>query len=404
MTDPDDTREWGWRDALAAWALFVASSYGCLAYVGRPLAWPGSPVPFLAFSVLVVGAAWALLSARARRLPRWSLWAGLAAVSVALVGWYARYEPSHAPYADNADALRLGVLQLLHGRSPYAVHTFLDGPITPMLGGFLLAAPFVVLGGSLFAQQIVWLLGAAAVWARAAGPRAALAAVALFAASPWARMALPYQSDTWISALGVAISGSLGWWALERRRTGGAWWWATSALFGVALAYRFIFWIAVIPLGVALVRRFGWRRALAWLTPAGIVTVALAVAPVFFDLPGYREGPIGTGLSKANHDAVAGASIIVALMTLLVVGLGAWRARTLRNVWAATSAGLAAMVATVCATKLPALGASAFSTYDTLAYNGAFLVLGLLALTWPRESVDARSVPGSLAAADNNAR
>lgn len=374
-------RRWGWRDAVAAFALLVVVNIGVPTYVAGPLTWPGArlTLPALALAVVVC---WVACMSH-RRLPAWAAWAALALVVGVGIGWYIHFEPVWGPRSDNADALLQGVRQLLAGRDPYLAKTFLGGTLSPMLGGFLLALPIVVVFGGLYLQQIIWLLGSAAAMVKAVGPHAALMAAALFVASPWTRMALPNQSDNWITAAGVALFGSLGYHYADPKRPARAGFWLTSILFGVALVYRFIFWLAVIPLIVLFVRRYGWRRMWLWMTPAGIVTVALIVLPWFWDRQAYLDGPIAMALVKASRSSVPYASAIVAVVTFVVLIVASTRVRSLAGAWGALTLALAAMVIVVALTKLPDEGWRSIATYDTIAFNGGFLVLGLVSLALP---------------------
>src|SRR5260370_38096939 len=54
------------------------------------------------------------------------------------------------------DGLNLGVNELLNGRHPYSVRTYLDNPISPLPGAILLAIPFVLVGSSAY-QNLFWL-------------------------------------------------------------------------------------------------------------------------------------------------------------------------------------------------------------------------------------------------------
>lgn len=58
--------------------------------------------------------------------------------------------------SDRDDALNLGVREIVQGRCPYHVTTYLGNPLSPLPGGMLLALPFVVLGNSAY-QNFFWL-------------------------------------------------------------------------------------------------------------------------------------------------------------------------------------------------------------------------------------------------------
>src|SRR5260370_6837948 len=58
--------------------------------------------------------------------------------------------------SDADDGLNLAVKELLNGRYPYSVRTYLDNPISPLPGAILLAIPFVLVGSSAY-QNLFWL-------------------------------------------------------------------------------------------------------------------------------------------------------------------------------------------------------------------------------------------------------
>ncbi len=58
--------------------------------------------------------------------------------------------------SDRDDALNLGAREIVQGRCPYHVTTYLGNPLSPLPGGMLLALPFVMLGNSAY-QNFFWL-------------------------------------------------------------------------------------------------------------------------------------------------------------------------------------------------------------------------------------------------------
>ena len=131
-----------------------------------------------------------------------------------------------------------------------------------MLGGFLLAAPFVLLAGSVYIHQIVWMALLLSLLWRWEGPHAALIVGLLFTASAHTRLMVPNQADNWIVAVATFLTA---WWGWRAMRSGSPLsWWSSAVFFGAALSYRFILWVAVVPLAGFLVRRpwLGARRAL----------------------------------------------------------------------------------------------------------------------------------------------
>jgi len=58
--------------------------------------------------------------------------------------------------SDRDDALNVAVRELLSGRYPYYVKTYLGNPISPLPGAIILSTPFVLLGNSAL-QNLFWL-------------------------------------------------------------------------------------------------------------------------------------------------------------------------------------------------------------------------------------------------------
>ncbi|MEW6491136.1 MAG: hypothetical protein AB1589_01100 [Cyanobacteriota bacterium] len=58
--------------------------------------------------------------------------------------------------SDREEALNLAATELLSGRYPYYVKTYLGGPISPLPGAVFLSIPFVLLGNSAY-QNFFWL-------------------------------------------------------------------------------------------------------------------------------------------------------------------------------------------------------------------------------------------------------
>ncbi len=143
--------------------------------------------------------------------------------------------------------------------------------------------------------------------------------------------------------------------------------------------------MAVLPLLVLFVRRFGVARAVRWYAPAGATAAVLVLGPLAVVPQTYLDGPPAMVLMKAQS-GVAHSGLIVAGVTVVVAALLSSRVRDLAGAWLAAAGALAAMTATVVATKAPALGwREAVGGYEAVAYNGAWLVLGLAGLAMTRE-------------------
>jgi uncharacterized membrane protein len=132
-----------------------------------------------------------------------------------------------------------------------------------------------------------------------------------------------------------------------------------------------------------LVREFGARRATRWMGAALTVMVCLAFGPLLVDAHAYLAGPVAMGLGKATGSGGIGASVMIAAATLLVLVWRSTRVRCWADVWMAVSLSLATMVAAVVLARLPLGPHAALTSYESYAYNGMWLILGLVSLVLP---------------------
>lgn len=380
----------GWtprsRDALVA--LVVLYTSGALTILYSPYA--VAPYSQWAWAVLCVAAVvliWATCMPGSRFLvPDWVAISALAAAAMAFATWYAVWQPVMGPQSDNVDALVVGVRQLMDLHNPYGARTFLDNVPSPMIGGYIMAAPFVLAPYGMYLQPLVWFVVLTGFVVRVAGVHAAVMVTGLLVVSPWTRVAAPSGSDHWFMALAVVLAGSWGFWVLLEDRP--RWQWVVSSLaLGVALSYRFNVWIVVIPLLVLFVRHFGLTRAVLWFVPAGLVTAVLVLGPLLANADAYLGGPVAVAIDKAQEDTMAHSGVIVAVVTLAVTGAAAWWVRELSGAWMAGTVGLATMTVMVILTKVPVVGwQKAAGSYEAAAYCGAWLVFGLCALALRRRA------------------
>jgi hypothetical protein len=340
------------------------------------------PALVIAFAVL---SCWLGLTIMGDGRFRWSDWAVhamLALVLVGIIAWYLVFAPAWAPGSDNADALERGAMQILNGQNPYWAVTKFGNTLSPMLGGILLALPFVVMFGSTYLMIPLLIFASVAGLYRWAGPRPALAALTVFASSVWTRLALPSQSDNWLTSAAVVAAGCFGYWAIRRRSVG--WELLSAASYGVALSYRLLLWPTVLPLLVFFVRAFGWRRTWRWMLVAGLMAMFLIGLPFAFDPQAYVNGPWIHGLEKAGRSTLPYAGVIVAVVGVIGTVLASTRVRSLAGAWGASAASVGSVLAAVAITKFSLGPVDMISTYDTVAYTGTWLVFAVVALVLPR--------------------
>lgn len=301
-------------------------------------------------------------------------------LAVLLVAYvvYIKYVEYYAPVTDRATALQYGFEEVLAGRNPYYRHTQLDNTISPMLGGILLAGPFVLASGTMYWQGMVWLLVTLSFLAWWRGPRMALVAGMLLLASPAMRLELALQSDGWVNGAALAIIGTTLHGLAGRSGRSRAWLAATlavSVLFGMALAYRFIYLVVALPLGVLIWRRFGGRALLVAAAPAAVVSVALILGPYLADPSVYapfQKASLGTHDHSLPH-----LPLITAVACSVVAAIGAASTRTIAGVWGTMCA---VSVVFVVATGW---GQGAWYQYLTWAFNGAALIFAFFAVGRP---------------------
>ena len=174
----------------------------------------------------------------------------------------------------------------MSGRSPYAAETNLGTPISPMLGGILLAAPFVVIGGNVYWMGMTWLSAATLFMTLRSGAQASLAFLALMIASPLVRIELVNQSDLVVNGLALLLFGSLSLWLARRARVNAIWgslFAASAAGFAFAVAYRIPFGLVAIPLVAYLWRLAGSTMTLLWVAILGSTVAGLTAIPWIMD-------------------------------------------------------------------------------------------------------------------------
>lgn len=396
------SRRWTILDALLAFSGLILSSVPAVYYL-RALGAGDTPLASLmpnSVSTVTIACAlvtlWLAVAIMGDGRLRWPIWAvrlTLALFLVGLIGWYFVFMPDWAPGSDNADALERGAAQILRWQDPYSAVTKFGNTFSPMLGGFLLALPFVAVLGDTLWMTPFWLIGGVAGLYRWAGPHAALAALTVFGFSVWTRLALPAQSDNWITSTAVVVGGCFGFWAMGRDRISLKI--ISAVAYGVALSYRFLLWPTVLPLLVLFVRNFGWRRTVSWILPAGVVTLLLVGLPFIIDAQAYVAGPWVHGLEKADSSGVPNASLIVGLVGVAVTVLASLRVRNLADAWGASAISIGSIVVTVAITKYSLGPVGMVSTYETVAFTGTWLVFLVAALVLPRGGGSDRTAPSA---------
>lgn len=368
-------RTWTRADVLVAFALLVAANIGM---VHRQLDTPLTTVGLVTGAIAVVLAAWwAAMSGSGLRLPA-GVTMGLLVLFWLVTALVNLMVPEDLDaQADRDDALDLATRELVAGRDPWAVSTQIHESHhpSPAIGGILLAAPFrLVLGDSSW-QNVAW-VGLALcllVWRVSAG--SALAGALLVGVSPVFWSEWIFQSDLLTLGIKFAIAMLWGLWAM--RSGGGVAFVLSAALFALVLADRFIFVAFAVVVAVVALRWVPWRRAFAWLSLSGGLTIALFVIPWVL-APGYRAQMIlNASKSSEAGDLVPNAGLFLGLAMVTLAAVLGWVVRD-----DAGLLGSACLVTALVVAWQVVLYSSSAGTFDAsgslaVAYTGIMLILGI---------------------------
>jgi hypothetical protein len=225
---------------------------------------------------------------------------------------------------DADDALDLAVRAVLRGQYPYLERTYLNNPITPLLGWIGLAVPFVEVFGRAAYLNVFWL----GVWlvllvsvTRSAW-LALLLAVVTFVVFPGVSITYLNGSDSFASVVAICLL------VVCMQRVP---WPVLAVLSGVVLSSRF----NVVLLLPVLAAMLGGRRGVGFGALAGVVWVGVSFAPWLVDSadfsPLHTYGMLGRFDSVIPHFGL----LVPALTGLMAVWL-AWKvARAEVDAWLA---------------------------------------------------------------------
>jgi len=281
--------------------------------------------------------------------------------------------------SDADDALNLAVGELLHGRYPYYVQTYLQNAIANLPGAILLAVPFVLLGNSAY-QNLFWFgifIFAVSRFTRSWERGLALSWIVLIS-SPVVMNYLVTGGDDLANAIYVLAFMLLTVnWVSD---TNAPVWKKVLAtlLLGVGLSSRANFLLVLPQLFAALTIKAGWRPALGY----SAVTVA-AVAAI--TIPFWIVDPAGFTPWHAQAHKVAEFQAILPFAGLVVPALGggialvlAWQSlKQGRETWLRDCAIVQAFLV-ICVVTLTAIQTGTISLTAT-SYGVFFLFFGVLA-------------------------
>ena len=241
---------------------------------------------------------------------------------------YPKVDARRPAGTDTDDALRIGVDSLVKGEDPYQKSTYLENPVAPLPGSFILAAPSVLLTGrSGAANLMAFAVGAGAcsvLVARSRRRQDLLLWIGLLAATPAVWLELANGADE--LANGCWLMASAMWVVSRPRHAPGVATFLTGAAFAVTLLTRTVApVIMVLPVAVLWAR--GERRNAGLVTlGAGLCSAAL-LAPWLGAIVAGDFAPISvvadhkltlSGLDPIAYQAVLASGIVAAF------ALGVW--------------------------------------------------------------------------------
>ena len=379
-------RGWSNKQVAVASALVFCASIGMVLRTFADAITSRWPVPtwtlVLAFALycvaVVVACNWIFFSPF-RRIRSGLLQAWLVLLSLLVLLASILPPASLDARADRDDALDIGVRELLAGNDPWEATTQLGNHISPLLGGLILALPFVVILGSSVFQSVFWWVTATQLGSRLMGLRAISAIATLMLLSPVMINELVFQSDLWINAVILAIAF---FWARQTTsKSQQIKHLAPSALLAaLAFADRYIFLVLLIP-AVAWIQETSVRGATKrWLATVASACVALYVF-TFLWFPASLDSVLENA-HKASSGSVPASGVLLAMLMVAVAAVASWKATTTSGYLWAMALSLAVLPAWR-AVNLTIDGATTtINDYSVVSYSAAFLIFGLLALAW----------------------
>ncbi len=278
------------------------------------------------------------------------------------------------PGSDTDEAYDLAVDALLTGRYPYEVETSLGNRVHHLPGALLLATPFVLLGSSAY-QSLFWLpLFFVVARRELADEGEALALyLAVLVLSPVVLQQVVTGNDGVANGLSVLVTT---WW-VARSRSARARVVATAFLV-LAVSNRPNFVLALLPLGMFLGTRDGWRSACVWAAGVGLGLAALNLPFLLYDPPAFA--PLeGANRVSRFQDLLPYSGVVLPLAGGAMAAALSVRVRTLRGVFAVAAATQAFFV-------MAGLGLSSLQAgrldLSYAGYGTFFLFFGALA-AWP---------------------
>lgn len=282
--------------------------------------------------------------------------------------------------SDADDGLNIAVVELLHGRYPYYVRTYLDNSLSPLPGAIFLAVPFVLLGTSAY-QNLFWLGVFCFVLSRMTKswrPTLILFWIILIF-SPVVMSNVVTGGDYPSNTIYVLVFMLL----IVRftsRAHAQSWKGVLAALLlGIGLSSRANFLLLMPQLFSALSLKAGWHTAIKY--SALVVIVCAAVT-----LPFWIHDPAGFTPFRIQAHKLAEFQAVLPLASLIVPALGgcialalAWLSiKRRKETWLRDCAIVQACLV-ICVVALSVIQTGTLSLIET-SYGVFFLFFGVMAL------------------------
>ena len=269
-----------------------------------------------------------------KRIPFTLVWILLYTVLVCAFIFIYPYADSGALgfYSDREEAIDIGVNAILEGRYPYACHAQSGvhagcpqsgNPLAPMPGAFLLAAPVIMLLGSAAWLSLISLglayLGLLWLWKNYQMPAQCM--IFLVALSPVISAEILTGGDHLANAMFVSLPLLL---LIQNPHRPVAP--LLALLFGIALSWRGLFWLLLVPLFFYLLRHKQWRVLVyhGVLTALGFGLVTLPF--LIWNVDEFTPLAVQQRYQLYEH-IIPHASILMPTVIILLGSYLGWRAK-----------------------------------------------------------------------------
>jgi hypothetical protein len=227
--------------------------------------------------------------------------------------------------SDTDEAITLAATNLLYGKYPYYARTYLGNPIDPLPGAILLSIPFVLLRNEGY-QNLFWMiLGCLALkFYFKSWKQALILSWIIVAFSPRLMGLYVTGNDDIANTLYILLSMTLLITLVARYDSKELYRILATTFVGICFSSRANFLFLLPILLVSLMKHVGWKRALAYLTIAGLGFMAVTMPFFLYDPVGFTPFHTMHKLSRFNQ-VVPYADIIITVLTLGAAVVLSWK-------------------------------------------------------------------------------